>query len=205
MNIITIVVGDFSTNCYLVFDEDNVGVVIDPGDNAPKIIEEIKNRHLKIEAILLTHGHCDHLIAARELQDELQLPLYVHQDDKKFVEHAVEQSHMLGLRCPKLPKIDHLYPENLQFGQLNWQIRHVPGHTPGGVLVVGDKVAFCGDTIFRGSIGRTDFIDGNYQQLLNSIRTQVYTLPDETVLYCGHGPTTTVKYEKENNPYVRFN
>ncbi|MBQ7529921.1 MBL fold metallo-hydrolase [bacterium] len=202
MNIITIIVGDFSTNCYLVFDEKNTGVVIDPGDSASRILEESKNRGLKIEAILLTHGHCDHLIAARELQDSLNVPLYVHQDDKDFVEHAIEQGHMLGLHCTKVPKINHFYSDALQIGQLNWQIRHVPGHTPGGVIIVGDKVAFCGDTIFRGAIGRTDFIGGNYQQLINSIRTQIYTLPEDTVLYCGHGPNTTVGYEKEHNPYT---
>lgn len=204
-NIINLAVSDFSTNCYLVYDDHKTGVIVDPGGNSEEILGTVTAHGLTIKAILITHGHCDHVGGAAKVQDTLQVPLYVHNADRPLVEGCVEEAGMFGLDCPKAPRIDGTLDEGRDclIGGLEFKVLHTPGHTPGGVVLVCGKDAFCGDTIFAASVGRTDFPGGSHQQLLDSIRTKIYALPDDTVLHTGHGPQTSVGYEKKHNPFVR--
>lgn len=205
VNIITRAVGAFGTNCYLVYDDNHVGVVIDPGDDAQELERVIKAYGLDIKAILLTHGHCDHLIGAAQLERDLNLPLYVQSQDVKAVNRCKSDALELGLVCHEVPKITGTLEDGQIFkaGELEFTVVHTPGHTPGGMVLVCGKHAFCGDTIFHGSVGRTDFHDGDHTALINSIKSKVYALPDETILYPGHGSQTSVGYEKKHNPFVR--
>ncbi|MGM9992400.1 MAG: MBL fold metallo-hydrolase [Candidatus Bruticola sp.] len=205
VNIITREVGGFATNCYLVYDSDNTGVIIDPGDNAAELEQIITNHHLNIKAILLTHGHCDHLIGASQLEKDLQLPLYIHSQDTGSLNRCQSDAVMLGLKCQEIPKISGTLEDGQIFrvGKLEFRIIHTPGHTPGGITIVCENHAFCGDTIFHTSIGRTDFFGGNYSQLISSIKNKIYALPDSTILYPGHGSQSSVGYEKTHNPFVR--
>lgn len=205
VNIITKVVGAFGTNCYLVYDDHNVGIIIDPGDDAQELERTIKAYGLDIKAILLTHGHCDHLIGAAQLEKDLHIPLYVHSQDVKAVNRCQSDALELGLTCHETPKIDGTLEDGQIFkaGDLEFKVLHTPGHTLGGQVLVCGQHAFCGDTIFHGSVGRTDFHDGDHAVLINSIKNKVYALPDSTILYPGHGSQTSVGYEKKHNPFVR--
>ncbi|MGM9998269.1 MAG: MBL fold metallo-hydrolase [Candidatus Bruticola sp.] len=205
VNIITKEVGGFATNCYLVYDDNNTGVIIDPGDNATELEQIIKNHHLNIEAILLTHGHCDHLIGAAQLERDMQLPLYIHSKDTDSLNRCQSDAVMLGLECKEVPQISGTLEDGQIFkvGSLEFKIIHTPGHTPGGIVLLCGRHAFCGDTIFHTSIGRTDFFGGSHSQLINSIKNKIYTLPEDTILYPGHGSQSSVGYEKRNNPFVR--
>lgn len=203
--IITLPVGDFQTNCYLVFGPDRVGVVIDPGGEAQHIAQVLAERQIKATAILLTHGHCDHLIGAAQLQELLDLPLYLSEADLPTLEGSAADASFLGLPFTKVPKATGYLKDGQIFkaGQLEFKVLATPGHTPGGIVLLCGDCAFCGDTIFENSVGRTDLPGGDSRQLANSIRRQIYTLPDSTTLYPGHGPTTTVGLEKRSNPFVR--
>ena len=181
-NVITMPVGNFATNCYLVYDDNNVGVIVDPGGEAKKILEAVEAYKLDIKAILLTHGHCDHLAAAAEVQEALKLPLYIHPDDVEELKRCREEALEFGLEEPKGAP---------------------PGHTPGGVTLVCGAKAFCGDTIFRASVGRTDFPGGDQRRLFTSIQNKIYALAEDTILFTGHDAKTSVGYEKRNNPFVR--
>ncbi len=205
-NVITMPVGNFATNCYLVYDDNNVGVIVDPGGEAKKILEAVEAYKLDIKAILLTHGHCDHLAAAAEVQEALKLPLYIHPDDVEELKRCREEALEFGLEEPKgAPNVTDSFQEGqiLKFGALEFRVLHTPGHTPGGVTLVCGAKAFCGDTIFRASVGRTDFPGGDQRRLFTSIQNKIYALAEDTILFTGHDAKTSVGYEKRNNPFVR--
>ncbi len=199
-------VGAFQMNCYLVADEaTREGVVIDPGDEIPLLLDLIRREGLKIQAILLTHGHVDHVMHAQDLKAALEIPLCAHPADQDLLQAAPQQALMFGLTPGPVPVVDQELQEGVAFqaGPLTFRVLHVPGHSPGGVaLVIGD-CAFVGDTLFAGSVGRTDLPGGDFRQLARSIRGKLYTLPEQTVLYPGHGPATTVGEERRSNPFVR--
>lgn len=199
-------VGAFQMNCYLVADEaTREGVVIDPGDEIPLLLDLIRREGLKIQAILLTHGHVDHVMHAQDLKAALGIPLCAHPADQDLLQAAPQQALMFGLTPGPVPVVDQELQEGVAFqaGPLTFRVLHVPGHSPGGVaLVIGD-CAFVGDTLFAGSVGRTDLPGGDFRQLARSIRGKLYTLPEQTVLYPGHGPATTVGEERRSNPFVR--
>lgn len=200
-------VGGLATNCYIVYDEaEREGAVIDPGAEAEKILRLIKQRNLHIGAILFTHGHFDHVGAAADLHDVLQAPLWAHEEDVKFILDAVRLGHNFGECVERAPKtvefrLQEGVPVNI--GPLSFRVLHTPGHTRGGVTLLTGKCAFTGDTLFRGGIGRSDFESGNHRELLNSIKTKLFTLEDDIIVYPGHGPASSIGWEKENNPFVR--
>ncbi len=201
----TLVVGDFQSNCYLVRAADRrAGIVIDPGADADRILSHLEDWDEGVAAILLTHAHLDHVGAVAELARATRAPIYLHPADRFLYDAAADQGRMFGVIVEQPPAPDSELSDGqvLEFGGIKLSVRYAPGHSPGGVVFVGPDVAFVGDCVFAGSIGRTDLAGGDMPTLLNSIHRQILTLPDSTVLYSGHGPATTVARESSSNPFL---
>jgi hydroxyacylglutathione hydrolase len=205
MEIETLEVSPFQVNCYLVWSkEEKVGVIIDPGDEDELILERIEKNGFTPKAILLTHGHADHIAAVKPLKDKLNIPLYVGRGDEKMLESpSANVSMMFGFQIV-CPPADRILKDSdvISFGPLEFSIFSTPGHTPGGICYFIENALFCGDTLFNGSIGRTDLPGGDYQQLIESIDKNIMSLPDDIICYPGHGPRTTVGDEKKHNPFL---
>ena len=206
MNIRTFVGPGFAENAYLIWrDGQPHALVIDPGD-APAILQALSDNQLQLTAILLTHSHVDHIDGVAELVRATSAPIYLHPEARVFYDNAGLQAAQFGMHVePPPPPTHELKPAAaLELAGITLEVRYVPGHAPGHVLFysASDGVAFVGDVIFQGSIGRTDLPGGSYQVLMHSIREQVMTLPDETKLYAGHGPLTTVGEERRFNPFI---
>lgn len=212
MDIATAAAPPILKNGYLVSCEDtSEAVYIDPGDEVDELIARARSEKLKVTLILLTHAHFDHVSGVARARAAFGAPIWLHRDDLFLYNRAAEQGRMFGLDVVKQPPIDHFYAANQQlvFGHYVVDVRHTPGHCPGGVcLAIGkpDETArelFVGDTLFAGSIGRTDLPGGNHDQLLRSIREQLLVYPDETIVHSGHGPDTTIGDERTSNPFLR--
>lgn len=205
MKIETLSVGMFETNCYLVYDEQiGAGLIIDPGADAERIIEAIDRVKMKPEKIILTHGHGDHIGGVDRLITEYKIPLFVGNGDEELLVSAVSNfsaNYGLEITCPAP---DGLYSEGdkINFGSHSLSVLQTPGHSPGGVCYQSDGIVFCGDTLFFGSVGRTDFPGCSHDKLIQSINEKLMTLPDETICYPGHGPATTVGQERKINPFL---
>lgn len=209
LEIINLALGATMTNTYLACDsESKQAVVIDPGWNGQRIVREAEQRDWDITQIWLTHAHFDHLGGAGEVARAVDPPpaVALHPEDKWLweMQGGAPLFGLDGIDPGPEPEIELADGEFLSVGRFNFEVRHAPGHTPGHVMYYckEEAVMFCGDVIFRSSIGRTDLPRGNYETLLNSIRKQVFTLPDETRLLNGHGPETTVGFEKIYNPFL---
>lgn len=196
-------VGPFQANCFLVRTGSD-SVVIDPGAEPDRLIALLGAWETVPHAILLTHAHVDHVGAVAGLVRRFDAPVYLHASDLPLYERASDHGAMFGVSVEAPPPPDRWleHGQRLTFGSIAFEVRHAPGHSPGGVVLVGDGAAFVGDCIFAGSIGRTDLPGGDTETLLGSIREQILTLPPETTLYSGHGPDTTVAAEAESNPFV---
>ncbi len=206
MKIITIVVGPLQTNCYLIGDEAHGQcMIIDPGDDISEIITAVEERNWKPLKIIATHAHIDHVGRLKELQQHYNLPFYMGEEDLPILNMLGSQSQMFGLPNSGLPDISAYlhHKQNIPCGSLSFTVLHTPGHSPGSLSLYAPGALFAGDVLFKESIGRTDIIGGNYRQLIQSIQNQLLTLPDETVVYPGHGPTTTIAHEKQFNPFLK--
>lgn len=204
------VVGMLQTNCYLLGDpESRKAVVIDPGGDAGRLMRRIEDLKLNLEAIINTHGHFDHVMDAWTLKEKLGGRIFMHEKDKPLLnDRMVGLAAMFNMgSAPSRGEIDHLIQEGdvLSFGSIELQVLETPGHTPGHVSLYASKesVLFVGDTLFAGSIGRTDFPGGSYDQLIRSVTEKIFPLPGGTQVYPGHGPETTVEREKRTNPFFR--
>ena len=200
-----VVVGPFASNCYIVGSESNKeGVIIDPGDDAKEILKNVKDSGLDIKLIILTHGHIDHTGAVKEVKEATRAEVAIHTDDAKSLQEQL-LGRLFGLSYPPPPPPDWLLKDgdSIDIGDLHFLVVHTPGHSPGGICLLGHGVVFCGDTLFNYGIGRTDFPAGSYSQLMNSIHTKLMILPDNTVVYPGHGPETTIGTERRANPFLR--
>ena len=203
----TLQVTDFATNCYVIgCEKTRRGAVIDPGGNAPLILDALGGLGLEIVYIINTHGHIDHIDANGLVQQETGAQLVVHaMDASMLTDPSLNLGAFLGRFQPG-PAADLLVQDGdlLQIGEITLDVIHTPGHTPGGISLYGadDGVVFSGDALFKGSIGRTDFPGGDQGQLLASIRNRLFALPELTVVYSGHGPATTIGEEKRSNPWV---
>ena len=206
------VLGPVATNTYIVADpETNQAVVIDPAWDGDKLGEDIKKAGWKIQAIWLTHAHFDHFGGLADLLTTLDLEkqegFYVGMHPKEIPLWKVKGGAiMFGVRVKSAPKPGHQFQEGekLSVGHYTFEVHHTPGHSPGHVIFhcPEEKVLFSGDVIFNQGIGRSDLLGGSYQTLIESIRQWVLPLPEETTIYSGHGPETTVGFEKENNPFL---
>jgi glyoxylase-like metal-dependent hydrolase (beta-lactamase superfamily II) len=204
-------VGPIQANCVLLGDsEAGELVVIDPGDEAERIVERIRASGLKPAMILHTHGHLDHVGGTADLSRLLGdgLPIGLHPDEIELYRNAPLQAQMFGLEveAPPQPDLKLEHGDRVRVGSLELEVRHTPGHSPGGVCFVASNangaLAVVGDVLFAGSIGRTDLMGGSFPVLERSIREQLYTLPDDTRVVCGHGPETTIGRERASNPFV---
>lgn len=206
-----VTVGPFQSNCFVVRATPPDGaspslVVVDPGDEPGRILDVVGDDD--VAAILLTHAHLDHIGAVAALVRETGAPIYLHPGDRFLYDDAEQHARVFGLRVEQPPAPDRELAEGdtLRFGDLAFDVRHVPGHSPGHVVFVGrgacEGVAFVGDTVFAGSIGRTDLPGGDARTLLAAIRRKILSLPRETVLYPGHMGPTTAGREADTNPFL---
>ncbi len=199
-------VGPFQMNAYLVFDaESKDAVVIDPGDEIEALLAEIQAEKLQVHKILLTHGHIDHVAFAEDLHQALKVPMLLHRDDFDMAQAAPQQALMFGLPPGPIPHIDGELKEGetVEAGTLKFEVLHTPGHSPGSVTLVSEGLAFSGDVLFAGSIGRTDLPGGDIKILMESIWKKVVPLGEQCQLYPGHGPATTVGAEVARNPFLQ--
>jgi hydroxyacylglutathione hydrolase len=199
-----LVVGMLQCNCYIVGCEDaKVGIIIDPGGDAPVILDRIEQLGLSVKYIVNTHGHIDHIAANRPVKEGTGAMVAIHRDDAQWlISDQGDFARMLGVLSPG-PPADILLDEGdeIAFGNDSLQVIHTPGHSPGGISLVGDGLVFCGDTLFAMGVGRVDLPGGSWETLMHSIKTQLFTMPDETIVYSGHGPPTTIGREKGSNPW----
>jgi hydroxyacylglutathione hydrolase len=202
----SLTVGPLGTNCYILWDQSTLtAAIIDPGGDAARIRQAVSSNGLKPGGILLTHGHADHCFAAGYIAREYGTEIHMHQADIDQVNQTLatletiyDVSSFVELSPLKLITDGDV----IRLGESSISVIHTPGHSPGGVCFATDAGIFCGDTIFAGSIGRTDFPGGDHDQLINSIKTRLLTLPDTTLLLPGHGPSTTVGRERSSNPFL---
>ena len=199
-----VVVGPFASNCYIVGSESNKeGVIIDPGADAKEILKNVKDLGLDIKLIVLTHGHIDHTGAVKEVKKTTGAEVAIHTDDAKSLQEQL-LGRLFGLSYPPPPPPDWLLKDgdSIDIGDLHFLVVHTPGHSPGGICLLEEGVVFSGDTLFNYGIGRTDMPGGSYSQLMNSIHTKLMILPDNTTVYPGHGPATTIGTERHSNPFL---
>jgi hydroxyacylglutathione hydrolase len=201
-------VGMLGCNCSVIGDEvSREAIVIDPGDDVSKIIAILERNQLSVTMIVITHAHIDHIGGAQKLREHTGAPVYMHQADKILSDQLEIQAAWLGIETPEDPGIDKPAREGdvIRAGRIEAHVLHTPGHTPGIIslyLPLESKV-IAGDTLFEGSIGRTDLPGGDTEQISRSIRGKLYALPEDTIVFPGHGGTTTIGKEKRHNPFVR--
>ena len=197
--------GPFGENGYLVTCVGSGrGILVDPGAGVTEMLRVVEAEGITIDAIVLTHAHIDHLEGVADAQQKTGAPVHLHRDDEPLYRAAMAQAEWFGVNLDPLPPIDEYLTEGtpVRFGECELEVRHTPGHAPGHVILVGDGVALVGDCVFNGSIGRTDLPGGDFQTLMSSIRRHILSLPDETILYSGHGGETTVGHERVANPFL---
>jgi hydroxyacylglutathione hydrolase len=199
-----LVVGMLQCNCYVVgCQEKKHGVIIDPGGDAAVILDHVEQLGLDIKYIVNTHGHIDHIAANRPIKEATGARLAIHQDDAEWlVTDQGDYARMLGVLSPG-PPADVLLGEGdkVTFGSEVLEVLHTPGHSLGGISLAADGVVFCGDTLFAMGVGRVDLPGGSWETLMNAIKTRLFTMPDDTVVYTGHGEPTTIGREKRFNPW----
>jgi hydroxyacylglutathione hydrolase len=204
MKVKTLTVGPLAENCFIVFDENSKDtVVIDPGADGDFILNELKD--LDVKAILATHGHLDHVGQVGYLKEKLNVPFYMNKKDEFLINNEIFPNFayiVKAVKCPS-PDFDVKNGDVLKFGNLEFQVIETPGHTPGSVCFFNkkEKIIFVGDTLFKGSVGRTDLPGGNGKMLEQSLK-KLMELPEDTVVYSGHGPKTTIGTEKRTNPFI---
>lgn len=211
MHISSAAVAPFYKNGYLVACGHTAeAVLIDPGDEVDELLDIARERRLAVKAILLTHAHFDHVVGVGRAKAALGVPVWLHPDDQFLYDHASEQASAFGVSIQAPPPVDAFYEPHVPFtfGRHVVDILPTPGHCPGGVcLAIGQagtdpRELFVGDTLFAGSIGRTDFPGGDHETLLRSIRAVLFTFPDDTPVHPGHGPATTIGRERRSNPFL---
>jgi len=210
--------GPFMKNGYVLgCERTREAVYIDPGDEVDALLAFIASQQLIVTHLLLTHAHVDHVSGLAKAKRELGAPVYLHRDDLPLYKDAVQHGMLFGMRIEEPPPVDRFYDPStslraggsvISFGDLKVSVHHTPGHCPGGVCLAvtppdEPTQLFVGDTLFAGSIGRTDLPGGDYETLMNSITNVLFPFGDDAIVYSGHGPETTIGRERTTNPFVR--
>ena len=201
-------VGPFAANCYIVGSTStNQGMIIDPGADADTIMRTVQQTGLSISIIVITHAHMDHVGAIREVQQKTNAKFAIHEAEKGFV-FSTPMRMLTSLSVSPVkspPRPDRLVKDGdlIDLGDLHFEVLYTPGHSSGGICLLGHGVVFSGDTLFKLGIGRTDFPGMSHERLMNSIREKLMVLPDETIVHPGHGPPTTIGDERRGNPFLQ--
>ncbi|MBC8413256.1 MAG: MBL fold metallo-hydrolase [Nitrospira sp.] len=199
-----VTVGQLDTNAYIIGDESKgTAIIVDPGDSADRIMEVVRQNDLRVESIIFTHAHFDHIGAAGDIKKETGADIYLHSDDLETYDLARDQAAFWGYEVKDLPKPDKHLDEGdeVRVGKLSFRVLHTPGHSRGGICLLGEGVLITGDTIFAGSVGRTDFPGGSIAELKKSFK-RIVELPEDTLIYPGHGPDSSVKKERLANFFM---
>jgi glyoxylase-like metal-dependent hydrolase (beta-lactamase superfamily II) len=206
MIIETITVGSFAMNCYLIIHpETGEAIYIDPGAESDLLIEKLSQRDINLKYVINTHCHIDHTAEVSRIINHFKVPFYIHKGELPLLNNLKDQGDFFGLPVDEIPKVTDFLEDNqtLQFANSTIKIIHTPGHSPGGISILIEDSIFVGDCLFMDSIGRTDLLGGDYDQLITSIKTKLLTLEDSTVVYPGHGPATTIERERKQNPFLQ--
>jgi len=198
-------VGSYATNCYIVGAESSkAGMIIDPGAEGGWILQIVKDLGLDIKLIVLTHAHMDHMGALAEVKTATGAELAIHADDARTLQVRRPSSVSSPIAAPAFPQPERLLKggDSIEVGDLRFLVLHTPGHTPGGICLMGGGVVFSGDSLFNFSVGRSDGPGGSHRQLIDAIVTKLMVLPDSTIVYPGHGPESTIGNERAGNPFL---
>jgi hydroxyacylglutathione hydrolase len=200
--------GPLQTNCYIVYNQEKKCLIIDPGEEAEKLIKFIKEKGVKPQAVLITHAHFDHIGALDDIREEFDIPAYIHEKEANWLlDPALNGSQLfMAGKMVRMKPADHILTNEgkMTVGDFSFHVYETPGHSPGSVSFYFENEGFvvAGDALFNGSIGRTDLPFGNHEQLLKSIHDKLLTLPEETIVLPGHGPETEIGREMDSNPYL---
>lgn len=200
----TLAVGPLAVNCFIIGSKkDNKAIVIDAGGDHEEILKLLKKHNLTLQFLINTHAHFDHVGGVRPLQNLTGAKFLLHREDIPLLNHLNEQTAAFGLPAIGIPTVDKPLVDNdeIFIGAEKLRVIHTPGHSPGSVCFLIDNAVFVGDTLFADSIGRTDLYGGSYTKLINSIKTRLFTLEDQVLVYPGHGTFTTIGEEKQHNPF----
>lgn len=205
-----LILNPFQENTYILYDQTGEAVIIDPGCYSKSDVDEVKwvidSNGLTVKHLILTHGHIDHILGVDSLKELYRVKCIAHADDIPLIETSPKHGLMFGISFEKAPKVDSFVKDGdtISFGKSTIEVIHTPGHSMGGVclLLRDEKMLFTGDTLFNGSIGRTDLLGGNYETLINSITKKLLPLDGSIIVYPGHGNSTTIEFEKKNNPFL---
>ncbi len=200
-------VGPLGVNCYVLQDDfSDAGLVIDPGGNAEELLQYLKQEHISLQTIVNTHGHGDHIGADDRLRQATGARLLIHAADAPMLADArANLSAYMGFTVQAAPTDAFLQDgETLQVGHMSFTVLHTPGHSPGGICLFGEGVLFSGDSLFAESIGRCDFPGASETELVAALQKKILPLPDDVKVYPGHGPGTTIGWERQHNPYLQF-
>lgn len=199
-------VGPIMANCFILgCEHTKEAIIVDPGDDADRILMALAKAELKAKYLVNTHGHFDHVGANKRMKEVTGALICIHPGDEPMLTELSRSAAMFGLSAENSPPADLLLNDGdeVEFGEITLKIIHTPGHSPGGICLYTEGHLFAGDTLFAGSIGRTDLPGGDYDTLIASIKTKLLGLPDDTMVYTGHGPETSIANEKRMNPFLR--